>query len=79
MRIFILTLSLIIPLLVSIVYDIKFDYDGYDILLHNRFTKLGFGIEYKKGFEIWHFTHTVHGGRAEKPLYPVIAAWATEK
>ena len=52
---------------------IKFNYDDYDILLKNRLTKLGFGIMYKEKFEIWHFAHTVHGGIAEKPLYPSIS------
>jgi len=67
-----LVLALILVFLIGIlvVYDIRFDVGGYDILLKNRFTGLGFGIDYREGFEIWHFAHTVHGGIAEKRLYP---------
>jgi len=64
----IMLLAFLIAIL--IIYDIRFDDDAYDILLKNRFTKLGFGIDYQEGFEIWHFAHTVHGGIAEKRLYP---------
>jgi len=69
MKIIALILLLLIILTLT-VYDIKLNSDGYDILLRNRFTKLGFGIDFKGGLEIWHFAHTVHGGIAEKPLYP---------
>lgn len=72
MKALILTLLLVI-VVTLVIYDIRFNYDGYDILLRNRLTKLGFGIDYREGFEIWHFAHTVHGGIAEKPLYPDIA------
>lgn len=66
----IVLILLLFTTLTLVVYDIRFNYDGYDILLRNRFTKLGFGIHYKEGFEIWHFAHTVHGGIAEKRLFP---------
>jgi|GEM_PF-6830336 len=69
-------LSLII--LTLTVYDIKLNSDGYDILLRNRFTKLGFGIDYKDGLQIWHFARTVHGGRAEKPLYPSVIEFVSD-
>ncbi len=69
MKVIVVTLVLLIFVTLAL-YDIKFNYDGYDILLKNRFTKLGFGIEYKKGLGIWHFAHTVHGGIAEKRLFP---------
>ena len=72
MRVFILILLLLVTAILT-VYDIQFNYDNYDILLHNRFTKLGFGIDYKEGFEIWHFAHTIHGGKAEKRLYPNVS------
>lgn len=67
MKIFILILLLLI-VVASIVYNISLNYDGYDILLRNRFTKLGFGIMYKNSLEIWHFAHTIYGGKAEKRL-----------
>jgi hypothetical protein len=59
------------------VYDVRINADGYNILLKNRLTGLGFGILHpgiynKNGFEIWSFAHTVHGGLAEKPLWPSI-------
>ena len=63
MKIIALILLLLIILTLA-VYDIKLNSDGYDILLRNRFTKLGFGIDYKDGLQIWHFARTVHGGRA---------------
>lgn len=70
MKFIILTLFLL-SVITLIVYDIRFNHDGYDILLRNRFAKLGFGIDYKEGFEIWHFAHTVHGGIANKRLKSV--------
>ncbi|MBU4311657.1 MAG: hypothetical protein KJ706_02920 [Candidatus Omnitrophica bacterium] len=76
LRFSILILSLLSVIFITVtlaVYDIKFNYDDYDILLRNRLTKLGFGIMYKEKFEIWHFAHTVHGGIAEKLLYPNIS------
>ncbi len=76
LRVIIVSLLLFIVSATTItlcIYDIKFNYDDYDILLKNRLTKLGFGIMYKEKFEIWHFAHTVHGGIAEKPLYPSIS------
>ena len=69
MKILILILFLVI-VVILVVYDIRFSNDGYDILLHNRFTQLGFGINYKEGFEIWIFAKTVHGGIAERRFYP---------
>ena len=54
---------------VVVVYDVRFNDDSYDIWLRNRFTKLGYGIDYKEGLELWHFAHTVHGGRAEKRFF----------
>lgn len=51
------------------VYNIKFNSDDYDILLRNRFTKLGFGIDYKDGLGIWYFTHNACGGITANPLY----------
>jgi hypothetical protein len=72
----------IISVVLFAVYDIRFNSDGYDILLKNRITKLGLGVtwcadnrcmeDHKSKFEIWHFAHTVHGGIAENRLYPVI-------
>jgi len=76
LRIIILSLLLLIvsaTIITLCIYDITFNRDDYDILLKNRLTKLGFGIMYKEKFEIWHFAHTVHGGRAEKLLYPSIS------
>lgn len=67
----VLILVMALPaILFLLIYDIKFNYDSYDILFHNRISKLGFGIMYKKGFEVWQFAHTVHGGMAEKRFYP---------
>ena len=68
--IFIIVLLMITVLLVT--FNIAINEDSYDILLKNRFTGLGFGVNYKDGFEIWHFAHTVHGGLAENRLYPKI-------
>lgn len=68
MKVFVLILLLFV-IVVLAIYDINLNTNGYDILLRNRFTKLGFGVLYKNGFEIWHFAHTVHGGIAEKPLH----------
>jgi hypothetical protein len=80
MKKIILSLGIILAVIFA-VYDTKFNSDDYDILLKNRFTKLGFGVmfcgeknhcmeNHKSSFEIWHFAHTVHGGIADNRLYP---------
>lgn len=66
---FALIVFTIAVIVILAVYAIKFNYDGYDILLHNRLTGLGFGIDYKKDFGISIFTKTIHGGMAERHFY----------
>ena len=78
MRILIL-ISLLLVLGAAITYDIKLNDDGFDVLLKNRFTKLGWGIQYKDDFSIWHFAHTVRGGTATKQLYPDLARKLRDK
>lgn len=79
MKILLITAILLITvfLLVIAICEIKFNYNGYDILLKNRFTELGqgwgYGIHYKGGLEVWIFARTVHGGLAERPIYPTTA------
>ncbi len=85
-KVFIVALFLSIVLnIILIVYDVRLDDDAYYVLLRNRFTGLGLGIElcnqkttpqkqcmndHKNSFEIWHFAHTVHGGVAGNRFYP---------
>lgn len=63
----IILVSVFVVLLV--IYDIRFHSDEYDILLRNRFTGLGFGVDYKTGLAVSIFAHTVHGGLAERHFY----------
>jgi hypothetical protein len=51
------------------IYKITINDDGYNILAISRITGSGTGIICKDKFEIWQIAETVHGGRAEKPLY----------
>jgi hypothetical protein len=75
-----------IAAIVLFVFDIRLDDNAYDVLLKNRFTGLGYGIDWcgnrtatpqkqcmkdhRSSFEIWDFAHTVHGGIAENRFYP---------
>lgn len=51
------------------IYHVRFVYDNYDIHFHNRISKLGFAVKFDKGIEVWHFAHTIHGGKVEKILW----------
>ena len=89
----IITLLVCVALLVLFlaVYRITINDDGYQILLKNRMTKLGYGVNFcsqseeddcmsnhNSSFEIWHFAHTVHGGSATNRLYPAFASIVSE-
>lgn len=55
------------------LYDIDFSSEDpcYDITIVNRRNyNYGWGIQYKKGFEIYQFSENVHGGCAEMRVFP---------
>jgi len=72
------TLIVVIVLLLSI-YRITFNDDGYNMLVINRSKGEGFGITFIGNLEIWKVGTTVHGGRAERPLYYQGKWWAEEE
>ncbi len=70
----------ILTVLSLAVYKATFNDDGYQILLKNRKTQLGYGInicskvdcmpDHKSKFEVWRFAKTERGGIAENRIYP---------
>jgi len=76
----IILFCVILTVLSLSVYKATFNDDGYQILLKNRKTQLGYGInicskvdcmpDHRSKFEIWRFAKTERGEIAENPIYP---------
>ncbi len=76
----IILFCVILTVLSLAVYKTTFNDDGYQILLKNRKTQLGYGInicskgdcmpDHNSKFEIWYFAKTERGGIAENRFYP---------